>query len=372
MSKRPFGFVRVRHGRRSPYVAGFNPPLGGPEITRAFATEAEAEVWLAEQYVDIAKGRFIDPTGGKATLGAYWDPWFRGRVLRETSRSTYAAHWRRHIAPVFGERPLASIRRSEIQAWVNRLPVKPTTAKTVLAILQSVLASAVEDDLLAKSPAHKVRPPKAPGRHLVIPEAEAVEAIAAAITPRYRIAVLLAAEAGLRLGEVCGLRLFDVNTLRAELTVRRQAQTIGGRGVVLDLDPKSEAGFRTIPLAPETSADLAQHVRDYPSPHGLVLTTSYLTPVRRNVFNEAWNKAKSRAGLDGPPLRFHDLRHRYASVLIAEGIDAKSIQTYLGHVSITETYDTYGHLLHAQPERARAAITRSMRRATDQATDQTA
>ncbi len=74
-SSRPFGFVRERKGRASPFLAGFNPPKGGPEVTKAFATEADADVWLAEQYVAASRGMLIDPTGAKTLLRDRWVTW---------------------------------------------------------------------------------------------------------------------------------------------------------------------------------------------------------------------------------------------------------------------------------------------------------
>jgi integrase len=108
-------------------------------------------------------------------------------------------------------------------------------------------------------------------------------------------------------------------------------------------------------LASATVDAIALHLAEFPSRGGLVVTTSSGSPVRRQVHNDAWAKAVQRAGLERP-LRFHDLRHRYASVLIASGLDALTVKTLMGHASITETYDTYGHLFEDQSERARQAI----------------
>jgi integrase len=359
MSPRPFGFIRTRTGRASPYRAGFNPPDGGPEVSKSFATEDEAEVWLAEQHVAIARGAFVDPSGGRTLLADYWAVWLAERPLRPSSRQTYELHGRKHILPAFGHRPLASLRHNEIQAWVNRLPVGPRTAKTILAVFQSCLRSAVVDDLIPKSVAVGVSAPRARRRRLTVPTAEEVEALAEAMYEPYRVVVHLAAEAGLRQGEVLGLRVEDLDLLGRRLHVARQAQTVRGQGVLLDQPPKSDAGYRTVPLAPDTVEVIAWHLAQHPARAGLVVTSSAGTPVRRSVFNEAWAKAKNRADL-ARPLRFHDLRHRYASVLIAEGLDALTVKTLMGHASITETFDTYGHLFPDQSERAAEAIATSL------------
>jgi integrase len=351
---RPFGFVRYRPNRPKPYLAGFNPPSGGSEVTKAFATGEDADLWLAEQHVAIAKDVFVNPKGGKTLLREWWPIFMQERHLAPTSRETYEGHWTRHIAPTFGHRELGSLRRGEIQSWANRLQVGPRSAKTVLAVLQSCLKAAVVDDLIPKSNAVGVKAPAAPRRRLVIPTAEEVALLTGSIFGRYSIAVRLAAEAGLRQGEIFGLRVEDLDLLSRRLTVFQQAQTLSS-GVKVDLPPKSEAGYRTVELAPETVDAVALHLATYPARRGLVVTSTSGAPVRRNTFNEAWTKAKTLAEIR-QPLRFHDLRHRYASVLIAAGLDALTIKTLMGHASITETYDTYGHMMPKQPGLAAQAI----------------
>jgi integrase len=371
--KRPFGFVRYRQGRPKPYLAGYNPPGGGPEVTKAHATEEEADAWLAGHHVAAHRGALVDPRGHRTTLGDWWKAFITERDLAPTARQTYQRHWKNHIASAFAHRQLGSLRRGEIQAWVNRLPVGPNTAGTVLAVLQSALKAAVLDDLLVKSPAVGVKAPRAPRRKLIVPTPEEVAALAEAMYGPYRVCVRLAAEAGLREGEILGLRVEDLDPLGRRINVFRQAQTLD-EGVVLDQPLKSEAGYRTVPLAPQTVEAIAWHMKRYPARGGLVVTTAGGKPVRRSTFNAAWSKAMLRAGIDRP-LRFHDLRHRYASVLIAAGCDALTVKTLMGHSSITETYDTYGHLFPDQSERAAQAIADNIapgrsRLFTDQATDQ--
>ena len=306
----------------------------------------------------MARGAFVSPSGAKTLFRDYWKIWLAESQLRPSSRDTYEAHGRSHILPAFGHRPIGSLRRNEVQAWANRLPVKPRTAKTVLAVLQSCLKSAVIDELVPKSNAVGVRAPAAARRRLIVPTPDEVDALAGAMFGPYKVAVHLAAEAGLREGEILGLRVEDLDMLRRQVTVARQAQTLRA-GVSLDLPPKSDAGYRTVPLAPETVEVVAAHLAAYPARKGLVVTSSAGAAVRRNNFVARWDNAKERAGVTRP-LRFHDLRHRYASVLIESGLDPLTVKTLMGHASITETYDTYGHLFPSQSERAAEAITASI------------
>ena len=358
----PFGYLRHRPGRPSPWVAGYLDPTTGREVTKAFPDPEAAAVWLAEAHVALAKGTHLDPRGPRTPLGAYWGAWITEARLAPTSRQCYAVWGEKHILSAFGNRELGSLRRGEIQAWANRLPLAPRTAATVLRILQSVLTAAVLDDLIPKSPARGVQPPPAARRDLVIPTGEEVEALAGAMYPRYAIAVRLAAECGLRLGEVAGLRTTDLDMLRRRLQVRRQAQTLTGEGVRLDLPPKSDSGYRTIPMAPATVEAVAAHLAAHPSRDGLVVTTAAGMPLRRGTLNASWTKAKRRAGTD-PALRFHDLRHTFASRLIEAGADALTVKSLMGHASITTTYDVYGWLFPDQLDRAAAAVEAALTRA---------
>jgi integrase len=352
-SGRAFGFVRYRPDRAKPHLAGFNPPRGGPEVTKAFATEAEADLWLSEQHVTVARGGFIDPKGADTLLRDWWPVFFSEAQLKPRTREAYESAWRNHILPHLGHRPI-SLRRNEVQAWVNRLPVAPRTAETVLAVLQSCLKAAVADELIIKSNAVGVKPPRAARHRLIVPSAEDVVAVTEAMFDRYAITVRLAAEAGLRQGEILGLRVEDLDLLGRRLTVARQAQTLRG-GVEVDLPPKSDAGHRTVPLAPATVEALALHLAKFPPRHGLVVTTTPGRPVRRNIHYHAWDRARQRAGITAD-MRFHDLRHRYASVLIEAGLDALTIKTLMGHSSVGQAFDTYGHMFPNQSERAAQAV----------------
>ena len=113
----------------------------------------------------------VSPSGAKTLLRDYWKLWLAESHLRPTSRETYERHGKNHILPVFGHRPLGALRRNEIQAWVNRLPVAPRTVVTILAVFQSCLKAAVMDELLPKLIAVGVRAPAAVRRRLMIPTA---------------------------------------------------------------------------------------------------------------------------------------------------------------------------------------------------------
>ncbi len=171
---------------------------------------------------------------------------------------------------------------------------------------------------------------------------------------RYKALVVLAAGTGLRQGECFGLTVDRVDFLRRTITVDRQL-ILPATGPPQFGPPKTAASVRTVPLPKVVGESLASHLERWPAgTEGLIFTNERGDPLRRNRLGEIWRAAVSRAALDG--LRFHDLRHFYASLLIRHGESVKVVQARLGHASASETLDTYSHLWPDNEERTRAAV----------------
>lgn len=160
---------------------------------------------------------------------------------------------------------------------------------------------------------------------------------------------------GLRQGECFGLTVDRVDFLRRQVRVDRQL--IGAKAGVPEFGPpKSKAGFRTVPMPEIVATDLAEHLARYgPGPAGLVFTNTRGTPLTRSLCGEMWHRARAKAGLPDWAT-FHDLRHFYASLLIAKGCSVKAVQKRLGHQSAMETLDTYGHLWPDSDDETRQAV----------------
>ena len=231
--------------------------------------------------------------------------------------------------------------------------VAPTTTETVYAVLRTMMQSAVDADpqVIPLNPCTRIKLPKA-GKRVVEPlPAAAILALREAITPRYRVAVALGAGLGLREGEAFGLVLSRLDFLRRRVHVRDQAQ----RGH-LAADLKTSASARTIPADDWVLNEINTHIQRYGTGPGGVIVTNRLGKVaQRNAFGTCWRKAVAAAGLPGGT-RFHDLRHFYASTLIASNLNPKVIQARLGHATIAETMDTYGHLFPDSEDLGRGAI----------------
>ncbi|HEV2930454.1 MAG TPA: site-specific integrase, partial [Propionibacteriaceae bacterium] len=172
--------------------------------------------------------------------------------------------------------------------------------------------------------------------------ARQVEDLAAAIDPRYRLLVRFAAYTGLRAGELVALRVRHLNLLRGRCEVSESATEVDGR---LVWGPTKTYARRTVHLPRFLCDQLAAYLAERPhGPDDLVFTAPQGGPLREQKFVAGiFKPAAARAGLPHG-LRFHDLRHTCASLLIAQGASIKAVQAQLGHASATVTLDRYGHL----------------------------
>jgi integrase len=223
----------------------------------------------------------------------------------------------------------------------------------VFAVLRSMMAHAVDDGRIPANPCSRVPLPRREPRVVEPLAAAEVVRLAEAMRPDWEIAVWLGAGAGLREGEVLGLLTSRVDFLRRRIHVLEQMQN-------RQMAPlKTRSSRRVVPVDNLVIAKIAEHVErqttSFDIERGLLITSRAGEPVARNRFGHAWQSAVQAAGLP-EGTRFHDLRHFYASSLIAAGLHPKIIQTRLGHATIKETMDTYGHLFPDAEDAGRGAI----------------
>jgi integrase len=242
---------------------------------------------------------------------------------------------------------------------VSRLAdaLAPATVRQTHRAVAAVLRAAVVDRVLASSPAVGVKLPTVTRPKVHPLELTEVHALAEGMPKRTRAAVLFAAGSGLRMGEVLGLTVDRVDFLRRTVKVDRQMLTPPATGVPVFGPPKTAASARTVPLAQVTLDVLAAHLALWPAgPDGVIFTSPEGKPWRRQKFGGVVRKARETACLP-ETVTFHDLRHHFASVLIAAGCSIKAVQEALGHANASETLDTYSHLWPADEDRIRDAVT---------------
>jgi integrase len=347
--------------------------LDGRERSRSFGRKIDAERFLAEVEHSMVTGSYRDPDAGRVTLRAYAADWLASRTCDPATRQVYEGHIGHHIVPALGGERLDQLaaRPTKTQAFVAGLDMAPTTARQVLGTLSRIMAAAVDDGLISRNPckAASVRAPKA-ARPKVQPwSGPQVAAVRAGLPGRLRGLADAGAGLGLRQGELFGLAVENIDFLRKVVHVRLQVRLIGTRRV---LAPPKGGREREVPLPDPVAVALAEHIRLYPPaavelpwrvPDGPKRTARLLFrstdggALLRSSFNNTWRKAVRSAGLaPGQRAGTHQLRHRYASVLLAGGVDIRALSEYLGHHDPAFTLRVYAHLMPSAEGRARRAV----------------
>jgi integrase len=188
-----------------------------------------------------------------------------------------------------------------------------------------------------------------------IPTPAQVKALLKSADDRFVAYVAVCAFAGLRLGEAAALQVQDIDFLRRQLNVSRQVPRTTGGGVDIRL-PKY-GSERVIPLPDELLEILSTHVA-LPRRNDWLFAGPEDTPPHQNTIGYRWRSTQAAAGLTG--IRLHDLRHFYASGLIAAGCDVVTLQRALGHAKPTTTLETYSHLWPSAEDRTRKAAAELM------------
>jgi integrase len=315
------------------------------ERSKTFERRVDAERWATTQEADKARGAWVDPALARTTFDRWAEQFTALQVaLKPKTAAGYAGILRRHLQPAFGSRPLGNIQPIEVRTFVADLQARgmaPRTVRNVYRLLSRIMGAAVENRLIPRSPCSGVAVPRAQTREMVVLSAEQVGALAEAIGSDYGPLVTFAAYTGLRWGEVAALRVGRLNLLRASADVVESASEVGS-GIQF-VAPKN-GRTRTIRL-PRFLVDILAPVVAGKAPAELVFASRSGLPLRHGHFyTRVFRPAVRRAGLD-TGLRFHDLRHTCAALLIAQGAHPRAIMERLGHSSITVTMDVYGHLL---------------------------
>jgi integrase len=369
------GNPTARHGKGGRYQVRWWLPDG----TERSQTFPDKKLTLARNFKtkvenDALHGVYTDPRAGKITLREYvkdeWLPQQKpdGPLTREATER----RWRLHIEPQLGDKMLSAITVSAVKAWRAGLDSAPGTVRVLMALLSSILASAADDGRITSNPMHarSVKGPAVDKRKIVPWTAEQVAVARAAMPPRWQAMVDCGSGLGLRIGEVRGLAVTDVDFLRRRVHVRHQVQWVGG---ALVLAPPKGGKDRYVPLPESVAVALAEHIRQFPPaevtlpwrvPSGKPVTAQLLftmtsgRPVESNSWNATvWRNAVKAAGLTpGRGSGFHSLRHTYASLLLAGGVDVRTVSEALGHHDPGFTLRTYAHLMPDAGEKIRAAI----------------
>ncbi|GAA3172767.1 site-specific integrase [Blastococcus jejuensis] len=351
--------VETRPSRRNGrevrvYDVRFRDP-DGRQRKKTFGKKGDADRFAATVEADKLRGLYVDHSD-RTTVAEYARSWAAARPHRPSSARRVSSLIETHIAGTrLGDRRLAAVRPSEVQAWAtDRAQVlAPSTLRNLVSLLRSIYSSAVLDRLVAASPVVRVQLPRDERERVVPLSVQQVQALADAMPERNRAMVLAQAGLGLRIGELLALRLEDVDFLRRTVRVEWQiAPGTQARGV-----PKTPRSRRTVPLPAVVAEALAAHIAAFPpGADGSIFTSSVGAVYWQDFYaSRVFTAAAKRAGLPAGTTS-HDLRHHYASVLLAAGESVVAVADRLGHENATLVLKTYGHLMPDSEDRTRRAV----------------
>ncbi len=299
-----------------------------------FDTKLDANSWLSTVRADMVRGPWRPATNAKPmTFEDYAVAWLADRTLKPRTRSHYASLLDKQILPTFGPFALKAITPDVVRRWHAELgTTKPTLRAHAYGLLRSILAAAVQDQLIAVNPCHIRGGGNSRRVHKIKPASlDELEQLVQATKPeRYRLMVLLASWCALRFGELAELRRGDIDVKNGTIHVRRAVARADGEAIVST--PKSDAGTRDVAIPPHLLPMVKDHLRTYITggKQGLLFPaadgTSHLAT---STLYKAFYRARDAAGR--PDLRFHDLRHTGAVLAAATGATLAELMGRLGH-----------------------------------------
>jgi integrase len=366
------GFGKVRKLRSGRWQASYVGPDGQRHNAAAtFGEKAAANLWLSRQQAAIADGTWGRPApAARPAVPAFAD--YAARVIAHRAanglsphtQANYAGILARQLLPAFGAVPVDRITVAGVNEWFASYGQRTAaTRAAAYRLLSTVMKTAVEEGLRGASPCRVRGGGTDPRRAHDIEAATPgqVDALAAAMPPRWGMLVLLGAYCQLRFGELAELRRKDIDldlpAGRGVLRVRRSMSRVGG--VTRAGPPKSAAGVRDVAIPPHLLGDLAAHLAAHTGPgrDAPVFTARNGTQLHNSLISRDWAAARTAAGVPG--LHFHDLRHTGLTWLARDGATLKERMYRAGHSDprMAARYE------HADAERDAANAARLSRRA---------
>jgi integrase len=321
----------------------------------SFDTRAMAQRRLTELEAAVHRGQWVDPTD-RTTVEQACTAYAAARPYGAATAQRIDSMIRCHIAvTTLGAKRLVSVRASDAQQWATERSavLAPGTLRTLVGFVRAVFTAAERDHRIARSPFARIALPRHEQARIVPLTVEQVDLLARTVRPRYRAMVITQAGLGLRVGELLALRVQDVDFLRRVARVEAQIDKRTRQRV----PPKTPRSRRVLPLPDVVSEALAEHLRHFPpAADGLLFHTASGTPFWHDYFTvKVFAPAVVKAGLPAGTSS-HDLRHAYASWLLAAGESVIAVAERLGHRNAGLVLTTYGHLVPGSDDRTRKAI----------------
>jgi integrase len=321
---------------------------------RGFTTIKEAQQAMRKIIKDLEDQRHVKMTN--ATYNDFMKEWLQSKSLKlkEVTYNNYAYHISKHIAPDLGKHQMQKITVNMIEKFyiklLNQKKLSPRTILDVHKIVKSSLDTAVKRRYIAYNHAADAEKPKVESKEMSTWPLDQVKTFMKTAHKDLYMVFALALSTGMRQSEILGLRWKDIDFENGKLSV---VQTLSHNGKILSAETKTKASTRSIFLNEHIMNDLVQHkqiiekekenAESFYQDNNLVICTTIGTPlIPRNLLRSFYRLMKKA---EVPKIRFHDLRHTVASLMLSKGINPKIVQEILGHADVRVTLDIYSHVL---------------------------
>ena len=362
------GNIRKRKDGRweGRYTAGHDP-VTGKQIFKNVLGKTQNEVKEKLQKALVEAGQVDFTKSGQYTVGTWMDTWFENVAkikVRPSSHQTYKGYIDNHIKPNIGKIPLEKLTTMDLQKFYRKLLTKgrverieskeqpkglsAKTVRNINQVISSAMDLAVAQKIILTNPTNACELPKVEHQEMQTIPAEQLQAFLdeARATGVYEMYYIELAT-GLRRGELLGLKWTDIDWKNGIIKVRRQIARVDGQ--IVEAPLKTKNSYRAVTISQQAIEVLREQKRKtndqyvFPSPN--------VGPISPDSVNNMLKRVLERAGI--PKVRFHDLRHTFATIALQNGVDIKTVSGMLGHFSAGFTLDTYAHVTtSAQKEAA--------------------
>jgi integrase len=327
--------------------------IDGKRVGHTARSRAEYHDWLRKILDRIDQGMTFE--GRNVTLSAYLQDWIeiKKNVLRSRTGYQYQKLIDLYIEPLLGKIKLKDLSLRAVNQSYESLMDKGIGISNIgyaHRVLHAALEQAVKNGIIGRNPAHGATVPKAKHREMqILNEQQVGDFLVAASQSRYKTLYHLAVTTGMRFSELRGLSWLDVDWIKGTITVNRQMQDVPGLGSVSG-EPKTFAGTRTILLGETTLNELREQKRRIEEgsraceswrENGLLFPSNIGTPFSKTYLQNDFAKVLKSANLRR--IRFHDLRHTAASLMLNHGVPALVVSKILGQSNPSVTLNIYAH-----------------------------
>ncbi|MGA7192309.1 MAG: tyrosine-type recombinase/integrase [Anaerolineales bacterium] len=336
--------------------------IQGQHISKYFKSQVECREWLRITQAQVENG--LSLSGAQTSVAAYLNEWLAiaETSVRAKTIDQYKQIVRQHILPALGRIKMQDLQPRHIQSLYSKKldsGTSPRTVQLIHSVLRRAFNQALRSGMIGRNPVLAVIRPKVKRKEMkTLTDGQVRILLSYVDGDRLEVLYWLAVTTGLREGELLGLKWSDLDWINRRLRIQRQLQRLHGE--LQFNEPKSAAGRRVIALGISTIEKLRKH-QDFQmeerklagnawTESDMIFPSTIGTPLDPSNLYHSFKRLLKEASL--PDMRFHDLRHTAASLMLQQGVNPKVVQERLGHSDITLTLNTYSHVLPVMQDEA--------------------